>query len=345
MARRSDWSMTPLVLPAGLALVLAASNPGFSQGLGGALSDALGTETEKLPGLEGDSGSGAGAGGQGGGPAISTPTPGIIPVPPPVPDPQGDSDTAGPPAAPSAPAPGQPPPRDQAGAPDSEEECFRKAFAAAQASMVDQFGRQIGTITVDEARIRAGCRAAADRGLSEPPNFTPPAGGQARAGGAQPAEPPPIVVGADPDQAGSGGASGGGGQGGVARPAAAPAAGQPNQAVDPAAYDRRVADGLTRLGVAPRATVDGQPIYRGFSPSIARAYGLPEETAIVAGAYQEGVPAERIMRELNLTPEQLAEHLDTYFRTAQGVTEAGVRARMIADYLSGAPAGAARTSG
>jgi hypothetical protein len=210
--------------------------------------------------------------------------------------------------------------------------------------MIDQFGRQIGTITVDEAKIRADCaRVATDRQFRSPPDLTPPPAREARAGGAEPVVPPP-VAGEQPDQAQDSARSGAAGQPATGRPAPPPVAGRPNPALS-AAYDARVADGLRRLGVAPRATVDGQPIYRGFSPSIARAFGLSEQAAIVAGAYQEGVPAERIMRELNLTPDQLSELLDTYFRTAQGVSEAGVRARMIADYLAGAPAGAASTSG
>jgi hypothetical protein len=115
-------------------------------------------------------------------------------------------------------------------------------------------------------------------------------------------------------------------------------------AADAIAYDKQVSAALARLGVTPQAMANGTPIYKNFSPSVARAHGLDAAGATVAGAFQAGVPAERVMQELGLTREQMATMLEKYLESAHAIGDAGVRRKLIDDYLSTTRASAAPAS-
>jgi hypothetical protein len=107
----------------------------------------------------------------------------------------------------------------------------------------------------------------------------------------------------------------------------------PISTLSPEEFSKAVQAALERLGVKPRTTLGGEPIYNEFSPSLAQKAGLDIETAIVAAAFQEQVPASKVMQETKLSDEQLAKALDLYLEKLQGMTSVAERTMLVRRYM------------
>jgi hypothetical protein len=337
---------------------------------GDALSGAVNKETEKInPPETGKPTNGPSSGGQGGNIGdTSKPTPPNSDNPTPPSGTAGDdtSETAEPKPLPGAPVP-------PSKVSKEEEDCFQKAFAKAMQSTLGPDGKPTKTVTLDEAKLRADCArqgrpaTSFDGGITMPQeptsgSGTPSASDKPQESATSPSQgggPEIIETGSWPTEPKSDNKRGSGVSNAPTAPVAparlptpqAPALITPltelpsgQTAADAIAYDKQVSAALARLGVTPQAMTNGTPIYKNFSPSVARTHGLDVAGATVAGAFQAGVPAGRVMQELGLTREQMAAMLDKYLESAQTIGDAGVRRKLIDDYLSTTSASAAPAS-
>lgn len=375
MANKALTAGVPLAASMIAAVCLGAmafSRTAQATSFGDALSGAVNKETEKInPPETGKPTDGPSSGGQGGTSGdTSKPTPpnSDNPTPPSGAPSDGTSKAAEPKPIPGAPVP-------PSKVSKEEEDCFQKAFAKAMQSTLGPDGKPTKTVTLDEAKLRADCARQSrpatsfDGGITTPQEPTSGSGTpSASSDNPQKAAAPPSQGGGpeiietgpwptEPKSDRNRGVSNA-----PAAPVApvapirsptpqapapvAPLAEAPSgqSAADAIAYDKKVSAALTRLGVTPQAMINGTPIYKNFSPSVARTHGLDAAGATVAGAFQAGVPAGLVMQELGVTREQMAAALDKYLKSAQGVSDASVRRKLIDDYLGITKASAAPAS-
>jgi hypothetical protein len=103
-------------------------------------------------------------------------------------------------------------------------------------------------------------------------------------------------------------------------------------ALSPEQYGGIVRETLAKVSLVPRAIVDGEPVYDRFSVARVRQLGLPVEAAVVAGAYEERVPFERLIKVLAIPRDEVGRHLDEYLKRAQGIDEARTRTALVRHY-------------
>ena len=88
---------------------------------------------------------------------------------------------------------------------------------------------------------------------------------------------------------------------------------------------------MAKLSVFPRSRVNGVGVYDHVALARLHEMGLSAETAIVAAAYEERVPIQRLAQLLELPRLQIAQRLDEYLQ-AKGIREADARAALVRSY-------------
>jgi hypothetical protein len=112
--------------------------------------------------------------------------------------------------------------------------------------------------------------------------------------------------------------------------------------LSPEQFGKAVQEAMEKLGVKPRVIAAGEPLYNEFSPWLAQKAGLDVQTAIVAAAFKEKVPIDRLLDVMKFSRDDVAKSLDGYLQSLQGITSADERHLIVQKYLDLSQAAHAR---